>query len=210
MATLDFTTYAGLQAAIASFLNRSDLSGEIPGFIALAEAEITRRVRRKTITGSLNVASPSTALPADCAELRSARLVTGSPWRDTPLRVVTTEVLTEIKADFASSGRPIACTLIAGKMEVAPEPDQLYLVAIKYYEKLVPLSNTSVSNSVLADSPDVYLYGALKHSAPFLEHDERLDTWGGLFEAALTQLDIARQREETSASLRPARLPRVF
>lgn len=210
MATLDLTNYAGLQAAIASFLNRTTLTNEIPGFIALAEAEITRRVRRKTITQSITVAVPATALPANCVEVRSARIVSSSKSSDLPLRVVTAEVLAEIKASYGAAGRPIACSLIGGKLEVAPEPDAAYTVELKYFEKLVPLSDALPVNTTLTDSPDVYLYGALKHSAPFLEHDERIPTWGGFFEAALSQLDIAREREETNASLRPVRLPRVF
>ena len=36
-------TYAGLQASIADFLNRTDLAAAIPDFIVLAEAQMARR-----------------------------------------------------------------------------------------------------------------------------------------------------------------------
>lgn len=207
MAALDLTTYSGLKDAIAKFLNRTNLTDVIPAFIALAEAEIARRVRRKTITTTITVSGATTALPADCVELRSVHLVTSSKGRDLPLNVGTPEMLAEMRARYGgAAGRPILACLMGGKLEVAPAPDASYSAEIKYFEKLTPLSATVAANSVLTDSPDVYLYGALKHSAPFLEHDERLSLWTSLFDSAVDQLDIAREREETSASLRPVRI----
>lgn len=210
MATLDFSSFTALKASVAKELNRTDLDDAIPGFIQLAEAEIARRVRRKTITRSISIAAASTTLPSDCAELRSCRLVTAFPTLDLPLRNTTPEGLADVRADYSMAGRPIAFSVIGGDLVVAPAPDQAYTVELQYYEKLTPLSATTATNSTLLDAPDLYFYGALIHSAPYLEHDERIPTWEGRFEKAIAQLDIAREREETNASIRPVRLPRVF
>lgn len=210
MAQLDLTTYTGIQDAVAKFLNRDDLSDRIPAFIALTEAEIGRRLRRKTLTKSISIAAQSTALPSDCVELRSVRLVSSSTWQDKPLRVVTPEVLAEIRSSYAAGGRPIAAAMIGGSIVVAPDPNATYTAELRYFERLVPLSGANATNSVLAESPDLYLYGALKHSAPYLDHDERIATWKGFFEDALAQLEMQREREETNASIRPVRIPRRF
>jgi hypothetical protein len=210
MAVMDLSSYTGLKAAIAKFLNRDDLVDEIPGFIVLAEAEIGRRLRRKTITKSVTIASASTPLPSDAAELRSVRLVTASRFLDKPLRIGTVESLADTRASYGASGRPIAAAPLAGNLLVAPDPDTSYAAELQYFEKLVPLSATVASNSILAESPDLYLYGALMHTALFLEHDERVSTWEKEFEKALAQLEIQREREETNASMRPVRLARVF
>ena len=44
-------TYADLQGEIASWLRRADLSAEIPTFIALAEAQMNRRLRVRPLRG---------------------------------------------------------------------------------------------------------------------------------------------------------------
>ena len=75
---INLTTYAGLQDAIAQWLNRTDLTNQITGFIAMAEASMSRRIRRKTITNSVGMSQQSNTLPTDCAELRSIRPVTSS------------------------------------------------------------------------------------------------------------------------------------
>jgi hypothetical protein len=189
------STYTELQADIATWLNRDDLTAQIPSFIRLAESEIDR---------------DSTTLSDTIAELRSIRFVSGSPRRDVVLDIVTPEMLSEIRARFQSSGRPIAAAVIGGKIVVAPSPDQAYSAEAVYFGSLVPLSAENPTNVVLTEAPDLYLYGGLKHSAPFLQHDERLPMWNELFNTALDQLHARREREEHGANFRPMRLPRVF
>lgn len=209
MAALDLSTYTGLKDAVAQFLGqRTDLVDQIPAFIRLGEAEIARRLRRKTITKTVTIGQASTALPADCAELRNVRLVTSTRSQDRPLRQVTPEVLAETRSSYAASGRPIAFSVIGSDIILAPEPDAQYSVELRYFEKLVPLSDAVPTNGALADSPDLYLYSALLHAAPYLEHDERIVTWTGFVEKAFDQIEKQRTGEEMNASLHPARLPR--
>ena len=207
---MDLSNYVGLKAAVADYLNRSDMSDRIPTFITLAEATLKRRLRRKTTRATISIAAESTTLPADVAELRSINLRTASRWLDTPLDIGTPEQLAEVRARYATAGRPIRGAMIGRKLVVAPEPDATYSADITYFSQLTPLPATDSTNDVLAESPDLYLFGALMEAAPFLEHDERIPTWERKFEKALAELNAVREAEETNASLRPARLPRRF
>ena len=204
-------TYADLQTAIADWLNRSDLTTQIPDFITLAEAEIKRRLRRTSITDQIDVDDEFVAPPSDMAELLSLSLVTGSPTRDLPLRVCTPEMLAERKARNAGvAGRPTDVAFIAGQLQFAPQPDQTYTANIFYFQSLDPLGTSNPSNVVLDEAPDAYLFGALMQAEPFLEHDERIGTWKQKFDDAIDQLNDVRTREEYNASIRDVRLPRVF
>lgn len=205
------TSYGALQASVADWLNRRDLTAQIKDFVTLAEASISRRVRRKTIRTTVTLTQDTFTLPPDCAELRSVRLVSGSPSRDLPFKIVTPEVLAEIRALFNNvAQRPRWGTVTGNTLTVVPPPDSAYTAELSYFEKLVPLTDPNQTNSILQESPDVYLYGALSHSAPFLQHDERIPIWQGAFEKALAELEAVREREEFSASIRPARLPMRF
>jgi hypothetical protein len=207
---MDLSSYTGLKAAVADFLNRTDLSDQIPGFIALAEAELRRRIRRKTLRATVTFAAESYQLPADCAQLRSARLVTGDRYRDLPIDIVTIEQLSEYRAQVSQSGRPSKGAVVGSSVLLVPVPDQSYTAEITYFEKVASLSSAVTSNSLLVEAPDLYLYGALKQAAPFLQHDERIPTWKQFVEDGVVQLDTARLNEESGASLRPARLPMVI
>lgn len=201
-------TYANLKTAIGDWLNRSDLTAVIPDFVTLAEVEMKRRIRRTSISDTLDIDDEVVDLPSDLAELRSISLSTGQPELDAPLRRCTPEMLAERKARNAGvAGRPSDFAIVAGQLQVAPPPDQSYTANIVYFEELSALSDSNTSNSVLTEAPDAYLFGALLQAAPYLEHDDRIATWREKFDRAMDQLNDRRQREEDTASLGAIRLP---
>ncbi len=207
---MSLATYDGLLAEAADWLDRSDLTARIPSFVTLVEAEITRVLRRTTRRATITVGSESVPLPGQVAELRSLRFASATRTSDVPIRVVTPEMLTDIRARSSATARPQAVAVVGNSMLFAPAPDTVYDMEITYFERLVPLSETNQVNLIFHEAPDVYLYGVLREAASFLEHDERAPVWDAKFQAALNQLAVARQREEHGASLQPARLPVVF
>jgi hypothetical protein len=205
------TSYSTLQTALADWLNRSDLTTQIVDFIALAEVEIKRRLRRTSVNTTLSVSAEAVNIPAALAELRSISLSSSSASQDIPLRVCTPEMLAERKARNAgATGRPTDVAVMAGQFVFAPAPDQTYTANIFYYASLAVLSVSNTSNTVLVEAPDAYLYGALLQAEPFLEHDERVAIWQQKFDNAINQLNIVKDNEEYGASLRPMRLGMVF
>ena len=77
------TTYTDLQAGIANFLARSDLSAQIPDFITLAEARLSReletRSQEKRSVANLVVGDEYIYLPSD---FRDCLLYTSPSPRD--------------------------------------------------------------------------------------------------------------------------------
>lgn len=205
------TTYTELKAAVADWLARSDLTSQIPDFIALAESEMKRRLRRTDVRTTLTISAEETTLPSAVAELRSIHLETGSPSLDYPLRIGTPEMVAERRArNAAVTGRPTDACIVGGKLVVTPSPDQSYTARVVYFQQLTPLSSSVASNTILAEAPDAYLYGSLLQAEPFLEHDERVPLWQAKFDRAIDQLNTVRENEQHGASIRDVRLPRAF
>lgn len=219
---LDLSTYSGLKASIAHFLNRSDListtdaaatTDEIAGFITLAEATMRRRLRRKTSKSSFTFTSGenSKALPTTVAELRAIApaVSTARPRGGKALGYRSWETFTELRAGSCSTtGTPRYYTVHNNVVYVAPAPDDENLdFEILTYDALVPVSTDT---TLLAEAPDLYLYGGLTHSAPFLEHDERMELWSTVFLQAIDEMNQKRQKEEFSVALSAARLPVNF
>lgn len=205
------STYTELKTSVADWLNRTDLTTQIPDFIRLAEAEMNRRLRRTSTRATITIDDAAVTPPTDMAELRSIYLVSGSPSRDTPIRVGSPEMVAERRARAGGdTGRPTDVCFTAGELLFAPDPDQDYDAEIIYFAKLTALSSSVTSNVVLVEAPDAYLFGALLQAEPYLEHDERIPTWKAKFDDAIEQLNTVRSNEEYSASLHGARLPMVF
>lgn len=181
------STYAELQSTMADFLNRSDMTATIPALITLAEAAINRDVNhwRAEKRSQTAIAERYISLPDD---FRSPiRLYVDGNNR--PLRLIlATEMQDKRYGSADAAGVPCFYAITAGEIELYPTPSSGALNM--YYCATIPaLSDANTSNWLLTTAPDVYLYGALLQSAPFLEHDERLATWGTLYTAAVSALN---------------------
>jgi hypothetical protein len=214
---LSFASYSDLQDAGANWLGRtsSAFRPRIRDFITLAEAQIARDLLRYTTFATITIAAETNNLPAGVKELRSVRLVTDSASLDRPLIITTPEELANRRAQTGNApGRPLRAALFNDgtnqQLLVQPTPDGLYNAEISYFIKLVPLSDENTSNLVLVEAPDLYLFGLLKESAPFLENDERVPLWEQKYAAALASLMALKDREEYTASRRPVPLEKVF
>ena len=202
--------YENLKTAVAGWLNRTDLTSDIIDFITLCEDEIARRVetefeRRDTITLNAEVVS----LPSDLREITSLALDDAN--RGGPIEILSPEQLTLYKAASGrrtSYPRKAAITTNGTELILAPVPDTSYVAEIIYATKLDRLSSSVSTNWILDDHSDVYLYGSLIHSAPFLKDDQRMGVWQSLFEKALAQIAALIERRKWAANtliMRPRR-----
>lgn len=183
------STYDDLKAELASWLRRSDLAAEIPSFIALAEAQMNRRLRVRPMTARLSQswAEEYVDLPGDFLSERLVKITSGTT---TVLRCLTPEEM-DAKVRTGASGRPRFYALYGEELRLHPAPDTAYGAELVYLQALPALSEINPSNWLLASHPDAYLYGALTQSAPYLRADERLQTWTALFGAVLTDIETA-------------------
>jgi hypothetical protein len=51
------------------------------------------------------------------------------------------------------------------------------------------LSADGDTNWLLTNHPDVYLYGSLVHTAPYLKDDARIALWAGLLAQAMGEIE---------------------
>ena len=188
---MTLATYAELQSAVADFLNRDDLTAAIPSFIRLAESRIDRELRHykqeKRSTAELD--AQYSAMPADF--LRPIRLqITDAPTSE--VAPISTAQMLELRGDRNDrTGRPTHYAVTAGSLELFPTPDVTYDASLVYYGRIAALSASNTVNWLLTEAPDVYLYGALVHAAPYLKDDARLQIWEGLFAAGIANLNAS-------------------
>jgi hypothetical protein len=71
---------------------------------------------------------------------------------------------------------------------LAPTPDRNYSIEMVYRANIPSLA-TNAGNWLLTLAPDLYLYGTLLESAPYIKEDGRIQTWGLGLTAALNDLN---------------------
>jgi hypothetical protein len=194
------SNYTELKSTIADFLNRDDLTSIIPAFIELAEAQMNRDIRHwRMETRSVgDVDSEYSALPTDWIETISLH-VNGDG--TSTLNLASREAIANRRAKTEDeSGRPRLYAHADGSIELFPTPDKTYEIELLYYAKLDVLSSSNATNWLLDEAPDVYLYGALIHSAPYLQEDARAGTWASMYSAAVQKLNAASKAAQMSGT----------
>lgn len=193
-------TYDDLKAAVAHWLNRTDLSARVPDFIALAEASLNRDLRTRDMisTSTVNtVAGADTvALPEDVTEVRNVVVQASVP---VVLESVPSKVI-DARYGAAVSGMPLAYCVVGSTLRLGPTPDAAYALELTHYAPITALSDSAPSNWVLTSHPDLYLYGALVQASPYLGDDARVQTWAALYGRALDMLDAADNRAQWAGS----------
>jgi hypothetical protein len=192
------TSYVTLQTAIGDYLKRdqdTQLTAAFPGFIQLFEAKMNRELfvrqmeARSTTTIDTTTSEPEMiSLPTDFQSMRRVRLssVTGKP----ALEFRSGTQMDEFRfTNSNTTGRPRYFTIFGVEMELGPTPDANYTVEMVYRQNIPPLSANS-TNWLLTLAPDLYLYGALLESAPYLKEDDRIQVWGLGFKTALDELNL--------------------
>lgn len=196
---MTITNYTELQTAIADFLNRDDLTARIPTFIDMAESSLNRDLRhwRNENRAIAPVNSRYTALPSDFVEPIRMELAGDK----TRVQLMSHfEMQQEREATNDRSGKPRNYNITQGEIELFPTPDGTYNLEMYYYGKIPSLA-TAVGgvNAVLTHFPDVYLYGSLIHSAPYLGDDQRTQLWGTLYKQVVDDINMNSERAKQGA-----------
>jgi hypothetical protein len=182
------STYQELQDAGANWLHRSDLTARTPEFIALAEAKMSRLLKtaemEATATLTSTAGSPAVALPSGFVTARRVRINVGIT-QDLPILALSPSL------DYGQSGTPQAVSIQGSNLILKPSPAAAYMLTLDFLGKFTPLSSEHPTNWILISHPDVYLYGMLAHSAPFLGADARLTVWAQLFLDAIEDINAA-------------------
>ena len=184
-----FTDYTTLQATIANYLARSDLTATIPEFIRLAEDRLARdlRIRQmlKVVTTTTTAADGTVEIPADFLAMKDIHISSSNPIQTVTFQS-TSNFFRNTRA--TASGLPVFYTALGQEFRFAPIPDAAYTLQMLYYFKPAYMSSTVSSNLWLANTPDLLLYAALGEAEPFLMNDERLATWSAMYDRGVNAL----------------------
>ena len=205
MATI--TNYSTLKSTIADYLNRADLTSQIETFIQFAEADLNTRLRcrEQIVRAEATSSAEYVQLPADWLEAINLHIVGGQQ----PLRYVTLDEADIINKEQIYTA-PHFYSLMNGAIEIIPEPSDDIDIEMIYYSKITSLSNVNTTNWLLTKAPDVYLYGALTHAAPFLMDDQRIPVFAQIYLARVQALQDESQKSLHSGSPLIARTRRAY
>lgn len=211
-------TYAGLVSAVTEYLARDQdttLVNRIPDFIALAEAKFNRvllhpkmEVRSVTTVDTGSSEPEFISLPTDFQTMRRVRL--GSMLGKPRLSFMSQTQLEDYRYSIDNvTGQPVYFAMIGDEMELAPTPNENYELEMVYRANIPALTSSNTTNWLLTLAPDLYLYGTLLESAPYMKEDERIAVWAAGVSTAIDQLNTQGDRQSANSGPSSISLPGV-
>jgi hypothetical protein len=195
---MSFATYSDLKTSIAGYLARSDLTTQIPDFITFAENRLRRELRirqmLKSVTTSTVSGDSTVELPSDFIEIRDFVVLTN------PIQPLSYSSPSALSNDPRASevGVPKSYTILASEFLLAPPPDGIYTLRMLYFAAPAYLSGTNASNVFLNVAPDALLYASLIEAEPYLMNDARINTWGTMYDRAISSLTKSDEQGQYS------------
>ena len=195
---MSLATYSDLKTTVANYLARTDLTTQIPDFIRFAELRLRRELRirqmLKSVTTTTTGGDPTVALPSDFLETRDFYVST-NPIQ--PLTYASPAIFSR-NTNTTQSGKPLNYTILASEFKLSPVPDSNYTLEMLYYASPVFMDDTVSSNVFMANAPDALLYASLLEAEPYLMNDARINTWGSLYDRAITTLSKSDEASQYS------------
>jgi hypothetical protein len=206
---MSLASYSDLLGAIAAYTKRGDTAQYLPTWIALTEATFNRELRHYLglVRSDVLITQEFNAAPTDFVALRSARLLDSPYWE---VRSLNADQMTELRAE-QRNGPIDSISVIGGQLVVNPVPGTTGSnIELLYYQSIPPLSATSPSNWVIANFPDLYLFGVMEQAADFYEDDNQLQKYSARFNDALTGTNKASRKGEIGFNMTPFPTRRAF
>lgn len=174
-------TYVELLAAVKTWLSRSDQDANIPTFIVLAEARLNRELRVREMIGraTASIDIEFADLPLDFLAPRSVQI------GDRVLDYLVPDALLNVRR----GGPTHAYTVLGDELQLASAPVSAEAVQLTYYKRLTPISE-NVTNWLLRNHPDAYIYGALCEAAVVTRDETLMAMAEGKFQDAKRRIEI--------------------
>lgn len=156
------TTYAGLSVAVYRRLNRTAETTVYEDCIALAEAEIQRRlalapVRPQHTRSTATLNAEYFALPTDILDVDSLKVADTDVTEQ--ILATTPQSMAEMYARDDTTGRPLYYAQVGSDFRLYPAPDASYTATLTYWAKVPALTSSATTNWLTLAHPDVYLHG---------------------------------------------------
>lgn len=211
-------TYAELQTLVAEYLQRTDLTSNIPAFINHAMHSLERRHNweHMKILHQYDIVANDYLVDNTIPrfkELISASLIDSSGFRYKPLMKVMYEYATSKYPNFTSNiGRPLSISDVPAveaslttdaqpdeKWLLRPSSDASYTMEVFAYQSSPDLDGvTYTSNWWTENAPELLLFASLKEAEPFLMNDSRIALWDTRMKEELSSLRTSQENKKIS------------
>jgi hypothetical protein len=193
---MTISSYFDLAASVQKWTHRDDLSDVIPDFIYLVENRLNRELRlsQQETKASLSIVSGYADLPTGFLAVRTVVLETS------PVQELTYIPPNEMDRIANNDTAMLYYTITENKIRFNGSSSDS--VSMVYYAQITPLGSNNITNWLITDHPDIYLYGCLAEAFSYTQSDDQAHKYMQLFVESLNTLKRADVARKSGQSMR--------
>lgn len=209
-------TYNSLLTSLQAYLQRYGtlIIDNIPSWIALAQIRIPREMKilgfRQEASGTFNGTTLTTGImqkPSDWRKTIAFYVGTGTDNNThTPVFLRDYSYIRTVYPDASVTGTPRFYGDAAYNYWLVQPTPTAIPYKIPYFGTLTQLDDTTQTNWLTENAPDLLLYGSLLEAMPFIKTDERIPVWQAAFDrakVALQTMEIEGKLDVAAYSYNP-------
>lgn len=197
------STFADLKSTVATFLNRSNLTTQIPYFVQLCETRIfygseeqpfasePLRIRAMESSQYATFNVQTIALPSNFLQQRRLYIASTPNIR---VEYIAPDLFWD-KWLSSTTGRPSQFTVEGENIVLGPTPDSAYTGQLLFYKKFDALSGDTDTNWLLANAFGAYLHGTLCEAYRFIRNNEQAQVEYNSFVGIINSLNNANKAD---------------
>jgi hypothetical protein len=195
---MPISTYAELQTSVADWMHRDDLTARIPDFVLFGEKTLNRKLRllQQEATATLTLSSGNSSVSLPSGFLEYITLSYGP--NEYPLSHLSPNDFSAYQN--STSGKPEYFN-VAESIRFERSADQNYTLYLRYFKKWNIA--TDLTNWLLTNAPDAYLFSALAEGAGYVRNSEDQAYWFTRMNSVIDDLENLDARSRGKAELRP-------
>lgn len=189
--------YSQLQTEVANYLHRTDLTSQIPTFIATAEAMMFRELNIKDMEVSVTGTTTGgyATLPTDFGQVTRVSVTSGGS-------AMALEYLSPAQYGTGTDAYPKYYSQENGKLKIWGASDGT-AYTLYYIPAILPLSVTNTTNWLLTNAQDLYLCAACLEGSRYVRNYPEIDKLTPLSVALIDSINRKSKRTALpSGSLR--------
>jgi len=170
------SNYTELQSSISSWLQRDDLTAQIPDFINICESYLNDDLRLRSMITEATVTPSQVDSYVDLPDgfIEAISFVDENNNTIQQIHHDMLQGLDSTNNNYYS---------VTSRINFPAAASSALSYTMTYYKGMDLAANTT--NDVLTNYPNLYLYGSLLQAEMFLKNDKRISTWHDLYDKAM-------------------------
>lgn len=193
---MNYSEIVSTALAYSDRAGSEEVTANMDNFLRIVEAKVDRKLQTRNQSKRAQILMSTNkeyySLPSDFAGLRTIYTVVEDERKN--FEYVTPE---KMNVHITNNLSEYVYTIMGNSLQIHPTFDDIVL-QILYYQRIIPLTSTNITNWLSNYAPDAYIFGALCEISYFAKDLDSANLWEARFNIVVDDIDLEDAKDRWS------------